>query len=80
MATPANWAQQFAMLQKASRLPSWRSTFPASLLASNNESSGAAWQWSRMACGAIPTANVFGVDHMPVVRCERNQLPASRRR
>ena len=47
MAAPQNWAQQFAMLQKTSRLSSWRSTFPESLLASGNES---LTHWTHMAC------------------------------
>ena len=44
LTNPADWAAQYAMLQKVSQLPIWRSTFPASLLAPTNESLE---QWSK---------------------------------
>ena len=74
LASPSNWAEQYAMLQKVSRLPSWRSTFPASLLAPSNESVG---QWSRMTCSATPTGNVFGRDNKACDANETNCRPAA---
>ena len=74
LASPSNWAEQYAMLQKVSRLPSWRSTFPASLLAPSNESIG---QWSHMTCSATPTGNVFGRDNKACDANETNCRPAA---
>ena len=74
LTNPANWAAQYAMLQKVSQLPSWRSTFPASLLAPTNESLG---QWSHGTCAATPTGNVFGVDNLSCDANGTNCRPAA---
>jgi hypothetical protein len=62
------------MLQNVSRLSSWRSTFPASLLAPSNKS--LEW-WSHTTCEATPTGNVFGVDNLSCDANETNCRPAA---
>jgi hypothetical protein len=74
LARPAGWTEQYAMLQKVSRLSSWRSTFPASLLAPSNKS--LEW-WSHTTCEATPTGNVFGVDNLSCDANETNCRPAA---